>query len=178
MTRLAILAAVCAISAAGCSGSNSTPTSATVTPPPNTIVLTATLLPSQETPAASGPETAGSGTVSITMHLTRDGSGNITAATVDFLALMSGFPAGTVLTAAHIHRGLLGCTCPVVVGTTIANGEITMPNGSGSIVKPGIAVTPVDVAQAIVTDPSSFYFNIHTPANPLGAARGQLARTQ
>jgi hypothetical protein len=31
-------------------------------------------------------------------------------------------------------------------------------------------------AQAIVANPAGFYFNVHTPVNPGGAARGQLAR--
>src|SRR5437879_1011917 len=162
MSRLPVLAAILGLFASACGSSDNSATTPTTTAPPTKVVLSATLRPSEETPAAVGPETAGSGSVSITMNMTRDSGGNITAATVDFLATMSGFPAGTVLTAAHIHKGLQGCSCPVVVNTTITNGEIVLTNGSGSIVKNGIPVTPVDTANLLLNDPSSFYFNIHT----------------
>jgi hypothetical protein len=43
-------------------------------------------------------------------------------------------------------------------------------------------VTGVDVpaalAQMIIDNPSGFYFNIHSPLNPGGFARGQLQQVQ
>ena len=36
----------------------------------------------------------------------------------------------------------------------------------------------IDLANSILADPSSFYLNIHTAANPGGVARGQLTRVQ
>src|SRR5438034_8263792 len=107
MSRLPIPAVAIFLLATGCS--NDTPTQPTT--PANKFVFTATLLPSNETPAAVGPETSGSGSVTITMNTTRDSSSNITAASVDFLATMTGFPPGTTITAAHIHQGLAGCAC-------------------------------------------------------------------
>jgi hypothetical protein len=171
MSRLPILAIAVSLLAAGCSNDNPVQP----TPPANKFVYTATLLPANETPAAVGPETSGSGAVTITLNTTRDTSGNITAASVDFLATMTGFPAGTTITAAHIHQGLLGCACPVVVSTLIGQGEVTMPNGSGSLVHTNPTVNPVDIANQIIANPAGFYFNIHSPANPGGVARGQLA---
>jgi hypothetical protein len=111
--------------------------------------------------------------VTITFHLTRDATNTITAATVDFVASMSGFPAGTVLIAAHIHPGAAGVNGPVLISTNIAQGEVTMPNGSGSLVHSNSSLTPSDV-QAIINNPAGYYFNIHTPANAGGVARGQL----
>ena len=67
--------------------------------------FSAGLLPGNEVPAISGPETSGSGTATITLNTTKDSAGNITAATADFSVTLSGFPAGTTLTGAHIHPG-------------------------------------------------------------------------
>jgi hypothetical protein len=172
MSRFPVLAVVLGLCAAGCS-SNST-TTPTTTAPSNTPVFTATLLPASEVPPIVGAEAAGSGTATITFHLTRDSTNTITAATVDFLCSFSGFPAGTVLTAAHIHPGAVGVNGGVVISTNIAPGtEVTMPNGSGSLVHSNNSLTPSDV-QGIINNPAGYYFNIHTPANPGGVARGQL----
>jgi hypothetical protein len=173
MYRIPVLAIVLGLCAAGC-GSSSTSTTPTTTGPNNTPVFTATMLPANEVPAIVGAEAGGSGTVTITFHLTRDATNTITAATVDFVASMSGFPAGTVLTAAHIHPGAVGVNGGVLISTNIAPGtEVTMPNGSGTLDHSNNSLVPSDV-QGIINNPAGYYFNIHTPANPGGVARGQL----
>jgi hypothetical protein len=173
MSRIPVLAVVLGLCAAGC-GSSSTSTTPTTTAPSNTPVFTATMLPANETPAPIvGAESSGSGTVTITFHLTRDATNTITAATVDFVASMSGFPPGTVLSAAHIHPGAAGVGGGVLISTNIGPGEVTMPNGSGTLVHSNNSLMPADV-QGIINNPSGYYFNIHTPANPGGVARGQL----
>ena len=50
-------------------------------------------------------------------------------------------------------------------------------SGTGEFRATGI---PVDaaMAQGLVNNPAAFYFNIHSPLNPGGFARGQLARVQ
>ena len=68
--------------------------------------------------------------------------------------------------AMHIHRGVRG-----------VNGPVIVPLNIRSINGPRICVrTTVAVARAIAANPARFYFNIHTPAAPGGAVRGQLAR--
>jgi hypothetical protein len=173
MSRIPVLAVVLGLCAAGCSSSTTTPTP---TGPSNTPVFTATLMPANETPAPIvGAEAGGSGTATITFHLTRDSTSTITAATVDFLCSFSGFPAGTVVIAAHIHTGAAGVGGGVLISTSIAQGEVTMPNGSGSLVH-SVTIDSSKLAdvQAIINNPAGYYFNIHTPANPGGVARGQL----
>ncbi|HTM05485.1 MAG TPA: hypothetical protein VL173_18375, partial [Vicinamibacterales bacterium] len=86
-----MLAAVC-IAAVGC-GSDS-PSSPSTTNP-TTVTFTAQLRPSNEVPAISGPESSGTGTATITFHLTRDSGGAIQSGTVDFQISASSFPAGT-----------------------------------------------------------------------------------
>ena len=78
---------------------------------------------------------------------------------------------------AHIHQAPQGQSGDVVVNTTVAPGELTLANGAGSFNKSGIAV-PAAVASQLMTNPSGFYFNVHSTLNPSGVARGQLVRTQ
>lgn len=139
--------------------------------------FTAALLPANEVPAIVGAEAAGSGTATITLNFTKDSNGYVTAATFDFSVTAAGFPNGTTLTGAHIHGGNAGTNGGVLVSLALAAGEVTFANGGGSFTKTGISVT-VDQANAILANPSSFYFNIHTAANVGGVARGQLALTQ
>ena len=177
MKSLSILAVALALFAAGCGSDNSTPTTPSN---PTTAVFSATLASSNEVaPNAvppGDPEANGSGRATITMHLTRDATGNITAATTDFSVTYSGFPPGTILTLSHIHEAAAGVNGNVVVNTAIASGEVTFPQGSGSLVKNGVATMP-DVATRIMANPAGFYFNSHTAAHPGGVVRGQLSQT-
>jgi hypothetical protein len=172
MSRVSVLAVVVSLLAVGCS-KDSTPT--TPSGPANKFVFTATLLPGNEVPPVTNADSTGRGQATMTMNTTRDASGNITAASVDFLATTTGFPPGTIVTSAHIHEGAPTCACPVVINTLIGQGEVTMPNGSGSLVHTNPTVSPVDIANRLISNPSAFYFNIHTQLNPGGAVRGQLA---
>jgi hypothetical protein len=142
---------------------------------PNTVKFAVTTLPSNEVPPVTGPESTGSGTMTITFHLTKDAAGNVTSATADFNGTFSGFPAGTTLTGAHVHTGAAGVNGGIVISTGITAGEIAFANGSGTLVKNGVAVTG-DVATGIINNPSGYYFNIHTDANRGGVARGQLVK--
>jgi len=155
-------------------GSDSSPT----TPSGNgTQTFTATLRPSEEVPAVTGAESAGSGTVHVTLNTMKDTYGNITSATATFDVNLSGFPAGTPINMAHIHQAAAGQSGNVVVSTTLAAGEVALNNGSGSFTRSGVAVTP-DIAAQLLNNPAGFYFNVHSTLNPGGVARGQLARMQ
>ena len=158
--------------AAGC-GSSSTSPSTTPTNP----TFTADHRPSSETTAVVGAETSGSGTATVTFVNSKDSAGNITSATATFVVNMSGFPAGTTLTGAHIHPGAAGVAGGVVISSAIGVGEVVLANGSGSFTKAAITVDAA-LAQNIQTNPAGFYFNIHTAANAGGVARGQLVKVQ
>jgi len=161
------------IAAFGCG--KDTPATPTPAPDPK---FTATLLPSNEAPTpVTNADATGSGTVTITMHNTKDAAGNITASTADFTVTLQGFPPNTVLTGAHIHPGAAGAAGNVIWSTTLASGEVTLnASGAGTFTK--LAATPADTAtaQAVINNPAGFYFNVHTQLNPGGAARGQLVR--
>jgi hypothetical protein len=171
--RLSLIVGVLALTLAAC-GKDGTPTNPSSDPAPT---FTAALLPGNEVPPVTNADAGAMGTVTITFNLTKDGAGNVTAATADFNGTFSGFPAGTALTAAHIHTGAAGANGGVYVSVGLTQGEVTFPTGSGSLGKTGVTMT-VDQANAILANPGAFYFNVHTAANPGGAARGQLVRIQ
>ncbi len=172
MKRLSMLAAALVI-AVGCSDSE-TPTAPTPADP-NQIKFTANLLPGNEVPPVTNADAGARGTLTLTLKLTRDGAGTVTAATGDFSIDLTGFPSGTVLTGAHIHRALPGVNAGVLVNTGLASGEVTLATGTQVVVKNGISITAAD-AQAMMSDPNGFYFNVHTQLNTGGAIRSQLVR--
>ena len=151
---------------------------AVMTPSPaSTARFLATLLPSNEVPPVSGSEAGGTGTAALTLNLTKDASGYITAATLDVTVSAAGFPPGTALTASHIHGGAAGANGGVLVNFGLAAGEVSFANGSGSFTKRDVTLT-IDQANSIMANPSAFYVNIHTADNPGGVARGQLTAAQ
>lgn len=171
MKRLFVLAAAMAL-AAGCSNSSTAPSSTPTNP-----TFTADLRPANEVPAVTGTEASGQGQMTITFVVTRDSVNNITSATANFIGNFTGFPAGTALTAAHIHPGAAGVNGSPLVNLALTQGQIVFTNGTGSLTVTSVPMTP-EVAQQILNNPAGYYFNIHTAANPGGVARGQLVRQQ
>jgi len=141
------------------------------------LTLTANLLPANEVPVIAGDEAGGSSKATLTFNLTKDYDGAVTGASFDLDLTATGFPAGTTLTKAHIHAGSPGANGGIFVNAGLADGEVAFPSGTGSFSKKGITIT-VDQVNAILTNPSGFYFNIHTARNPDGVARGQLTPAQ
>jgi hypothetical protein len=185
MKALPILVLTLAVSAAGCGSDSPTPPTNN---PPNTPPPGSTTTPTEfrldlrtnnERPAITGPEAAATGTAVITIRITRDANNTITAATADFNVQMQGFPAGSVITAAHIHPGDANSTGGILWNTGLASGEAALTNGAGSFTKtaafPGTG--DINQAAAIVANPAGFYFNVHSQANGPGVLRAQMNNT-
>jgi hypothetical protein len=68
--------------------------------------------------------------------------------------------------AAHIHAGPASVAGPVVVGLA--------PPTSGS--SSGCVSADRDLINAIIQSPEQYYVNVHNPAFPAGALRGQLGK--
>jgi CHRD domain len=162
---LSVLSGGCAADSSPSAPSQGTSTTSTFTVP---------LSPANEVPAIANADASGSGTATIALTVTKDGSGTITSATVNFLISVTGFPAGTTVTDAHIHNGAAGGNAGVYVNVGLTSGELAITNGGGSITKNGINV-PSDRAAAILSNPAGHYVNVHTALNPAGAIRGQLS---
>ena len=160
--------------AAGCGDSNN-PTSPSGTGP---LVFTAELFAGNEVPPVTNAESVAHGAVDITMNVTRDSSNAITAATARFDIQLAGLAPNTTFVGAHIHPGVAGVAGPVIVSTTLSSGTPpTIQSGAATWTFENINVPPA-TAQAMVNNPSAFYFNVHTFSNPSGVARGQLQRTR
>ena len=172
MKPLSALAVALAFIAAGCGSSSSTTPTAVATVP----VFSATLSPANEVPPVTNSESTVTGTANITLNTTKDGSGNVTAASANFAVTLGGFPAGSTVSVAHIHEGATTCACPVAVSTTIKAGDVSVANGLSSFTVNNVTVD-VAVAQRILANPGGFYFNVHSTLNPGGVARGVLVKS-
>ena len=175
MKRFAMLALVLAFGIS-CDDSPTSPSD------PNVARFTAVLLPSNEVPAITNADASASGTMQLTMTVTKDAAGTITGATYDFVVNFTGFPANTTLTGAHIHNAGAGTNAGVVVGLPLTATDTAVPTGQGSITKTQLpstsaTVPAATVAQGIFNNPGGNYFNVHTTLNTGGAVRGQLVKT-
>jgi hypothetical protein len=166
------IVAACAL-VAGC-GDDDNPTSPSNLP----LVFTAQLSPANEVPPVGNAEGGGRGAVQVTFTPTRDASGAITSATAAFHVQLSGFPSGTQTVGAHIHSAGPGVNGPIVVNTGVsAASPWPLGEGISAFDVANITVTPATL-NAIVANPAAFYFNVHSPLNPGGYARGQLQAVQ
>jgi hypothetical protein len=161
MNRWGPILLVTCVVAAGC-GDDDNPAAPSSAP----FVFTATLSPASEVPAVGNAESGGRGAAQITLDISR--------ATLYFQ--LTGFPAGTRVVGAHIHSGGPGVNGPIVVNTGVsAASPVVLSNGTAEFSVSDVTVDPAMV-QSIVNNPIGFYFNVHSPLNPGGFARGQLVR--
>jgi hypothetical protein len=174
MKRFATI--LCATAMAAACGSDS-PTTPGSTAQPNTLIFTAQLSAANEVPPITNADANARGTATITFNVTRDSAGAITGGTVAFNYSVSGFPAGSTIRAAHIHEGASGVAGGIRVdtGLTAANAVALAADGTGTITA-NQGSPDVATLQAIVANPASYYFNVHSALNPGGAIRGQLVR--
>src|SRR5687767_2022113 len=178
MLKRGVLVLMFAAAVAACD--DDTPTSPA---DPNLAVFTAQLSAQNEvgsgTPPATGLETNARGDVRIEFRLNRDSGNNVTGATATFIINLTGFPAGSRWTLAHIHRGVAGVAGGVEVNTGLspATGIDLVNGGITGHRFENVIVTPEDTNE-ILNNPAGFYFNAHTVVNPSGVVRGQLVRIQ
>jgi hypothetical protein len=174
MRRLATLATLLMLTLACGNDSPTEPSN------PNTgpLVFIAQLSAANEVPPVSNAEANARGLVTITMNVARNAAtGAVTGAgTVDFSAQLTGFPSGSSVILAHLHRAIAGSIGPVVVDTgRSATTPFALPTGTGTLTVNAVAITQA-LATEIVGNPAGFYFDVHSPINPAGVARGQLVR--
>jgi CHRD domain len=160
------------LAAAACGDDNS-PTSPSATP----LVFTAQLQAGNEIPAVSQAEQTAHGAVQITMTPTRDSSNNITAVTAKFEIQLAGLPTNTTFVGGHIHPAPAGVTGPVIINTGLSSGTPPVYQSDTATWTFDNINVPLPFFNAIVANPSNFYFNVHSFSNPGGVARGQLGRT-
>jgi hypothetical protein len=113
----------------------------------------------QEVPGPGDPDGTGSANLSIDLAS-------------DQFCYSTAFVSGVdgPLTGAHIHAAPTGEAGPIVVTLDPARIGLTPPGPSGE------SCLTIDggLAEDIVTNPASYYLNVHNAAFPDGAVRGQL----
>jgi uncharacterized protein (TIGR03437 family) len=135
--------------------------------------------PRNDVPAVTDLNASGSAT--IWLHVVRDGSGQVVSGSVDFNVRYN-FPGEVTITGMHIHRGAAGTNGPVTIGAIggAAGPAVTDATGQGGLERqaqvPPSATDALDTIRGMLQDPSGYYLNLHTPALPNGAMRGQLMR--
>jgi hypothetical protein len=107
--------------------------------------FTTQMLPGNEVPPVTNADSSASGNVSVVLQVTRDSTQAVTAATVTFTVVLSGFPPNASLIGSHIHNGRAGQNSGIVVDTGIRLGDMVLPNGSGRFERT-VSATPA-VAQ-------------------------------
>jgi hypothetical protein len=163
MNRWGLILLVTCVVAAGC-GDDDNPSA----PSSASLVFSAMLSPANEVPPVGNAEGGGRGAAQISF----DGS----RATIYFQ--LTGFPADTRVVGAHIHSAGPGVNGPIVVNTGIsATSPVVLSGGTAEFVARDIAVDPA-LVQSIANNPLGFYFNVHSPLNPGGFARGQLVQVR
>ena len=131
--------------------------SASARPQATSIQIATVLNAGQEVPSPTGDVSGGRGTFSATV------TKSDTGATVSWQLSFSGLSGNAI--AAHIHTGAVGTPGPVVLALC---GPCTSPaSGTGNLTQ-----AAVDAIQG-----GTAYVNVHTPTNPGGEIRGQLATT-
>ena len=106
-------------------------------------------------------------------------TGAITSGTVTF-DVDYRFPSPVTITGLHIHNGPVGVNAPVVIdtGTTgaFAITNVTRGNIFRVVEIPSSNTTGIAALNGLFADPTQFYVNMHTTANPGGVIRGQLSK--
>jgi CHRD domain-containing protein len=130
---------------------------ASARPQATDIQIRTVLNAAQEVPSPTGAVSNAGGTFSAT--ITKSDTG----ASVSWQLSFSGLTGNAI--AAHIHTGAVGSPGPVVLALC---GPCTSPaSGTGNVTDAAL--------QAI--EGGTAYVNVHTPTNPGGEIRGQLATT-
>lgn len=115
-----------------------------------------------------------SGGFNITINVTRDAAGNITAGTITFIAQVQ-FPGSVSFNGFHIHEGAAGIAGPVRFNTGLSGTNTRdFANGVGLILPDPVVVSDLAALARLLANPAGWYVNLHSSVNPGGAVRGQF----
>jgi uncharacterized protein (TIGR03437 family) len=145
-----------------------------------TTIFRAVLLPASEVPAVNNLNARGMADVMV--GVTRDASGQIASGTVDVLARVT-FPAAATGVGLGVWNGNTGQNGPLMFNTPLSaqTPYAIQPNGDSIHLAAQVTAdnpAAVTALRNLLANPSQFYVNVLTSANPNGAMRGQLQRAQ
>ena len=138
-------------------------------------IVSAPLSPSAVFPPQEDVDAGGEAVILI--HLKRDSGGALIQAILDFRLEFASEAPGTV-TKLHLHRAGLATKGPVVINADLGP-EVAFEAGDTSLFRQKIVIDQdgLDAVEDILANPSGFYLNVHSAANPDGMIRGQLMRS-
>ncbi|MCG3159175.1 MAG: hypothetical protein JMDDDDMK_00161 [Acidobacteria bacterium] len=140
-------------------------------------IYTATvgLSPAAEINPPVTPPANATGGMLVTITVTRDAGGNVTAATMSFLGTVS-IPGAANITGLHIHEGDISSNGSVRFDSGISAGTpLPLTNGT-ALINANVASVDLMALGKLLAKPAGFYVNVHTNVNTAGAIRGQLVR--
>jgi hypothetical protein len=127
----------------------------------------ATLTAAQETPTPTGATAGANGRAWFTDNGT----------TITWHLQYSGLTSNAI--AAHIHRGAVGVSGPIVAGLTVIGQTSGVVEGyidmTVADVAPGAETVSADSLRTLLNNGNA-YVNVHTTTNTGGEIRGQIAR--
>jgi uncharacterized protein (TIGR03437 family) len=111
----------------------------------------------------------------IHVYTLRNPDGSVAAGSVIF-DINTRFPAGTNITAMHIHDATAGNNGSVTIDPRLTGALLLSDTGTGNVyrlvtVTGGTALSSLN---DLVQNPEKHYFNMHTSTYPAGAVRAQL----
>ncbi len=144
-----------------------------------TQLFRAILLPSSEVPAINS---TARGTADVTASAVFDASGQAISGTVTILARIT-FTAATTATGLGIWSGSAGQNGTLALNSALSTASPYTVQVNGDTIQQSIQVTgdnPTALAtlRGILQNPSGYYVNLQTTANPNGILRGQVLRAQ
>ena len=107
---------------------------------------------------------------SLTLDVTRDSTGTVTAGNVVFY-VNYGFPGAVTIMSLSVNQGSRGTNGGVVIDA--ATGSVVDSDGHGNLTKVVSTVSP-SVLTNLLANPRGYYVTLTTSANPGGALRDQL----
>jgi uncharacterized protein (TIGR03437 family) len=142
-----------------------------------TVTMNLVLSPLNEVPPITN--LTASGGFQLTLEVTRDANGAITGGKVSAIGAVN-FPGAITITGFHIHEGISTVNGGVRFDSGITSGNsLVLANGVGLVTRdlPSTdAGANVARLTALLTNPTGWYLNLHTSANPGGAIRAQLTK--
>jgi uncharacterized protein (TIGR03437 family) len=140
-----------------------------------TLVANVIMSPGAEVNPPVPPPAGATGVTTVTINITRDAAGAVTAATMNFRGSFN-FPSSVSVVGFHIHEGAVNANGPIIFDLGINTGSAIFLNGGKGFID--LNVPNVNLARLpdLINNPSRWYVNIHTRDNPAGAMRGQITK--
>ncbi len=138
-----------------------------------TLYALVRLSPTNEVPPITTLDATGG--MLVTIDVTRNSAGTITAARMNFIGTVA-FPGAITVTGLHIHEQDSRNNGPVRFDTGITGAASQMFATGAGIINREVATVNLDALGRLIANPAGFYVNLHTSVNPGGAIRAQITR--